>query len=492
MWKINEVKKEEKKTLKNNLWTLLLVGIFMTVIIGEYSIKINGVSEKQILEQIVKGNIVEIINSYNEKHNITKGVIFTIFNLITDGQMQLQNVLNSISEHSVSFLLFLAAISGILIKIFISNPLLVGENRIYLESKNYKKTKINRIVYAFKKERYLSIVKTVFLMKVYKILWNFTIIGGIIKYYSYKMVTYIIAENPNIKAKDAIKMSIEMMNGNKMQAFRLDLSFFGWYILQCVTFGILGIYVSPYYKATYTELYIKLRKEYIEKQKYNYELLNDEKLYEENELEKYPNEEKKKKIKIDYNKNYELTSIIVFFFIFSFVGWIWEVGLYLFRDGIFVNRGTLYGPWLPIYGVGCTLIILLTKFKTIRKMLKNPLLTFNVIMILCSVIEYVTSWYIEITTGMKYWDYTGIFLNINGRICLECSLFFGLGGCLCVYIVAPFLERRLQKVTKDVKIMTCMLLLLLYGIDVIYAKFYPHMGEGITMSNSNENKNLED
>lgn len=124
MWKINEVKKEGKKTLKNNLWTLLLVGIFMTVIIGEYSIKINGVSEKQILEQIVKGNIVEIINSYNEKHNITKGVIFTIFNLITDGQMQLQNVLNSISEHSVSFLLILAAISGILIKIFISNPLL--------------------------------------------------------------------------------------------------------------------------------------------------------------------------------------------------------------------------------------------------------------------------------------------------------------------------------------------------------------------------------
>lgn len=93
-----------------------------------------------------------------------------------------------------------------------------------------------------------------------------------------------------------------------------------------------------------------LRKEYIENKKYGYELLNDTKLYEENSgTASYPDafEFERKKIKIDYNKNYELTSIILFFFIFSFVGWVWEVALYLFRDGILVNRGTLYGPWLP-------------------------------------------------------------------------------------------------------------------------------------------------
>lgn len=214
-------------------------------------------------------------------------------------------------------------------------------------------------------------------------------------------------------------------------------------------------------------------------------------MYEENPgTASYPDafEFERKKIKIDYNKNYELTSIILFFFIFSFVGWVWEVALYLFRDGILVNRGTLYGPWLPIYGVGCTLIVLLTKFKKLRKMLKNPFLTFGVVMFLCSAIEYATSWYIEVTTGIRYWDYTGVFLNINGRICLECSLFFGLGGVLCVYIVAPFLERNLQRLTNKLKISMCIALLLIFGADNVYSHFHPHVGEGISSSVENPTK----
>ena len=305
------------------------------------------------------------------------------------------------------------------------------------------------------------------------------------------MVMYIIAENPQISSKDAIRISREMMNGNKLRAFLLDLSFIGWNILQYITFGLAGIYVSPYYTATEVELYAFLRKEYIENKKYGYELLNDTKLYEENpETASYPDafEFERKKIKIDYNKNYEPTSIILFFFIFSFVGWLWEVALYLFRDGILVNRGTLYGPWLPIYGTGCTLIVLLTKFKKFRKMLKNPFLTFGVVMFLCSAIEYATSWYIEVTTGIRYWDYTGVFLNINGRICLECSLFFGLGGVLCVYIVAPFLERNLQRLTNKLKISMCIALLLIFGTDSVYSHFHPHVGEGISSSVENPTK----
>ena len=226
-----------------------------------------------------------------------------------------------------------------------------------------------------------------------------------------------------------------------------------------------------------------LRKDYIENKKYNYELLNDDKLFELNDLEKYPDiyEIERKKIKIDYDKKYEITSIILFFFIFSFIGWIWEVSLYLFRDGILVNRGTLHGPWLPIYGWGCTIIILLTRFKKFRKILKNPTLTFIIIVILCSLIEYVTSWYIETNTGLRYWDYTGVFLNINGRICFECSVFFGLGGALCVYIVAPFLERKIQKITKKIKISVCALLVVLIMIDNIYSTQNPNVGEGITV-----------
>lgn len=403
MWKIKEIKQKAKRTLKRNIWTLTILGLFMTSIVGEYLVNRDGYSNikiiyeyiqnkgKQHLEpqeilineyvdkaisQLFTGNMTKSINYYNEKHNVTKGVIFSIFNIYTKGQAQVQNIFNSIANYKnkeamASIILIIASIGGMIIRVFISYPIKVGEKIIYLESINYHKTRIKRLTYAFKRERYLPIIKTMFLNEIYKMLWNLTIVGGIIKNYSYKMVQYIIAENPNIKPKDAIKMSREMMNGNKMQAFKLDMSFIGWNILQYTTLGFVGLYVTPYYASTIAELYEVLRKDYIENKKYKYELLNDEKLFEENELEKYPDkyEIAKKRIKIDYNKKYEPTSIILFFFIFSFVGWLWEVGLYLFRDGILVNRGTMYGPWLPIYGVGCTLIVLLTKFKTFRKML---------------------------------------------------------------------------------------------------------------------------
>ena len=272
------------------------------------------------------------------------------------------------------------------------------------------------------------------------------------------------------------------MNGNKWNAFKLDMSFIGWIILQYITFGLAGIYVTPYYSATYVELYSLLRKEYIENKKYKFELLNDEKLFEESDLLQYPDqyESREKRMKNDYDKKYEITSIILFFFIFSFIGWMWEVGLFIFTEGKFVNRGALYGPWLPIYGTGCTLIVLLTKFKSFRKAIKNPILTFFIVMVLCTIIEYLTSWYIEVKTGVRYWDYTGIFLNISGRVCFESSTFFGLGGCVCLYIVAPYLEKNLQKIAFPIKVVLCTVLLVAIGIDTIYSQIYPHMGEGIT------------
>ena len=522
-----EIKKEAQKVIKKNPWTLILLGLFMTVIVGKYvfnndnlknldiiaqlwddiqsgktitfwdkdnaDVIINKYVDQSISQFVFGNNMTKVIQEYNASHNVTKGVIFSIFNFITNGQTQLQNLVTSIAEYEnkeavMSIVIIAMATIGMLIRVFITNPIQIGETRIYLESMNYKKTQITRIVYPFRKGRYMSSVRAMLLVGIYQNLWNLTIIGGIIKKYSYKMVPYIIAENPGIKASDAIKMSRDMMNGHKFETFELDVSFIGWYILEYITLGLAGIYVTPYYTATYTQLYKELRKEYINNKEYNYKLLNDEKLYDENtELDTYPdkNEIEKNKIKIDYNKNYEISSIILFFFIFSFIGWLWEVGLYLFRDGMFVNRGTMYGPWLPIYGTGCTVIILLTKFKSFRKTLKNPFLTFNIVMLICSVIEYFTSWYIEATSGLRYWDYTGIFMNLNGRICLECSLFFGIGGCFCVYIVAPFLERKFQKIDKKKKLTICTILIVLFASDSVISQIYPHEGEGISSNTGN-------
>ena len=542
MWQIKDLKNKGKKNLKNNLWTLLLVGLFMTLIIGEYIFNDNNFSNINILNEAINdkdniyqndvdneryinkylnesitkifaGKTTSLIQKYNEEHNVTKGVFYTIFNALTFGQKQLQNFAYSMDSFSIQtvkqrIIVIVVAILALCLKIFISNPLLVGESRIYLESINYSNTKLRRMLFPFKKGRYLSSVKSILRMKIYQFLWNFTIIGGIIKSYSYKMCTYIIAENPNISSKDAIKMSREMMNHNKWKCFKLDLSFIGWYILEYLSFGLLGIYVGPYIKSTYTALYEILRKDYIESKKYNFELLNDNLLfdrkllknkyptYNENEIlaiQKYPDtfEIAIKKIKIDYDKKYKISSLILFFFIFSFVGWIWEVGLFIFNYGEFVNRGTLYGPWLPIYGTGCTLIIIATQFKTFRQILKKPFLTFFVVMIGCTVIEYLTSWYIEIVNGVRYWDYTGIFCNINGRVCLESAIFFGIGGSICVYFIAPFLERIIQKIDTKQKTAICILLISIFMLDQVYSHFNPHIGKGITEEMQNIRINNE-
>ncbi|MCR5186180.1 MAG: DUF975 family protein [Clostridia bacterium] len=271
------------------------------------------------------------------------------------------------------------------------------------------------------------------------------------------------------------------MNGQKWEAFKLDLSFILWHLLDIATFGIIGFWINTYTRSTTAELYATLREDYKKSKKYGYDLLNDDKLFEENELNKYPVSSLKKKKKIDYMNNYRPSSIILFFFTFAFAGWLWEVLLYLFRDGILVNRGTSYGPWLPIYGISCTAIILLvTKFEVFRKIAKNPLALFLFVMVFATSVEYFGSWFMETSTGLKYWDYSGVFMNINGRVCLECSLFFGMGGSLCLYIVAPFLERQFEKLTLKYRISICLILVSLFAIDEFYSMKHPHEGEGIT------------
>ena len=294
------------------------------------------------------------------------------------------------------------------------------------------------------------------------------------------MVSFIVAENPEITGNDAIKISKEMMNGHKWETFKLDLSFIIWHILDAVTFGIIGFWINSYTRATIAELYAVLREEYKKNKKYGYELLVDDKLFEDNELTKYPDEDIKIK-EINYKYNYRISSIILFFFTFAFAGWLWEVLLYLFRDGILVNRGTSYGPWLPIYGFSCTVIILLvTRFEIFKKLAKNPFPMAIFIMLFATAVEYATSWFIEVVSGLKYWDYSGVFMNLNGRVCLECSLFFGIGGSLCLYIVVPFLERQFQKLTLKFRISLCLILVSLFTIDEIYSVKHPNQGEGIT------------
>lgn len=95
--------------------------------------------------------------------------------------------------------------------------------------------------------------------------------------YEYRMIPYILAENPKTNRKEAFKLSKQMMKGNKWKTFLLDVSFVGWNILSVFTLGLLNIlYVNPYKATTNAELYVELRN-IAKKEKYEYvQNLNDE------------------------------------------------------------------------------------------------------------------------------------------------------------------------------------------------------------------------
>lgn len=434
------------------------------------------------------GNVLTKKKDLN-KFDVNKGVFTFLRNEIKSTESFVFGCLKSLNaiifNNSISsiFILFSGIIIYILFYIFVKNIIFVGEKRYFLENKNYKETSFDRLLLPYKVKRTLNVAKVMFMKTLYNFLWFFTIIGGFIKYYSYLMVPYILAENPNVNYKDAIKLSKDMMNGYKWYAFKLDLSFIGWYILSLLTFNLLNIfYVNPYREVVFAEFYFSIRDLTKKNKLNNNELLNDKYLdgyensisYPKNKFS-IPEVTHRKWLKIDYRLDYTIRDIVLFFFIFSIFGWVWEVFISLFEDGMFVNRGTMFGPWLPIYGWGgIAILVLLKPFR------EKPWLLFIMAVLLCGVLEYGTSLYLECVHHMKWWDYNGYFLNINGRVCLEGLLVFGLGGCGFTYILAPMCYNILKKINVKILNILCIVLISLYFVDFVYSTFNPNTGEGIT------------
>ena len=146
------------------------------------------------------------------------------------------------------------------------------------------------------------------------------------------------------------------------------------------------------------------------------------------------------KEKMVFNKVFYYTII---FFIGSFIGYLYEVIFYLLDDHKLVNRGFLYGPYLPVYGFGAILLIL-----TLRKFKKNPLLIFILAMVVTGITEYVAGFLVYKIYHEMWWDYTGLFLNINGYVCLRSVSFFAISGLLLVYLIEPTLRKIYNKYPK--------------------------------------------
>lgn len=452
-------------------------------------------------------------------------------------------------ELAIILAAFLIILVTIVIWMFFTNIFKVFMARFFLEGRLYDNVPLRRFSYLMETKTWISASMTMFVLAIYKMLWNLTIIGGLIKSFSYFAVPYIVSENPKAKVKDAINLSQRLMYGHKKQLLVLMLSFLGWEIINVVTLGLLGLFfLNPYREATYAEFYSKIRQEGLKNGLDQEELLNDKCLFvkapktllqstygiysseispgkqdepggfkgflykylgistDENfdDIEKLKQEEIDEKkqdlqkvisaqqypwflypLRVEKKDNegrtlypirrYSVSSLILIFMISSFVGWLWEGCFHLVAYGNFVNRGFLHGPWIPIYGVGGTIILtILFCFR------KKPFKEFAAAILLCGVIEYFTGWFLEyMNDGFRWWDYDGYFLNIDGRVCAEGLLIFGLGGMFIVYFFAPLLDNLFRTMNKKMVTIICVVLLLGFGTDLVYSLNNPNSGKGV-------------
>lgn len=137
----------------------------------------------------------------------------------------------------------------------------------------------------------------------------------------------------------------------------------------------------------------------------------------------------------------EIIKIIDYFFIYSFLGWILESIYKSIYAKRFINSGFLYGPFCPIYGLGALIM-----YVSLSGYNKNPLHVFLIGFVILSLWEYIVAWALEKMFKTKYWDYSDKKYNINGRICLENSFFWGVLGIVFIYILHPFVHNKISMV----------------------------------------------
>lgn len=234
MWTRQELKEKGKAAFKGNYWKSVLVGLVVMVFGGTatYSVKESSESLASMEAQL---------NTLASQTGISLGTLIGMILGIVGVSLAL----------------------GLAWSVFLRNPLLVGTKRYFLKNAE-QPADLKELGYAFQGSHYMRILAARFLADLFIFLWSLLlIIPGIIKHYQYYLVSYILADDPEMPAMDALRMSREMMKGHKWSVFVLDLSFIGWNILGVLTCGILNIfYVTPYIEATGAELYRTLKPQY--------------------------------------------------------------------------------------------------------------------------------------------------------------------------------------------------------------------------------------
>lgn len=150
--------------------------------------------------------------------------------------------------------------------------------------------------------------------------------------------------------------------------------------------------------------------------------------------------------------------ILLYFFVYGFLGWCTEVGFAAFKTHHFVNRGFLNGPICPIYGVGVTAVItILTPYKS------DIIVLYILSVVLVTVLEGVTGWAMDKIFHNKWWDYSDMPLNIGGYVCLLFSIVWGFACLFIIYFIQPLVHDLLAFTPTIVGI----ILIIILGITLI-------------------------
>lgn len=252
MWTRKELKERAKEALKRNYWKIVLVSLIGVLISGGLSSSgfSNNVSDKvsqNAQNYYSAGNITEIENTVinmenNGDFDITPGFIASL----------------AFAGIVVLIMVVIGLVIGIALDVLLLNPIQVGINRFMVKSLD-DTARIAEVGYTFD-HNYKNGVKVMFFKDLYVILWSLLfIIPGIYKAYQYRMVPYILGENPDMTYQEVLQRSKDMMEGHKWNTFVLDLSFILWHILGGITCGLAEIfYVAPYVNLTDAALYSRL------------------------------------------------------------------------------------------------------------------------------------------------------------------------------------------------------------------------------------------
>lgn len=267
MWIRSKLKEKGKQSFKRFYWKSVLVCFISLILSAGVG---SGVTSR--IENSFSSGFNSGINSIYDDYDYDEDYYDDYF-YEEDLDKDAYYILDAIESFFTSgyFILFIVIfvivmLIGFAIKLLIVYPIEIGKNNFFMGIREEEKT-LDSLIFVYKSGQLKNSIITMFMKGLFQWLWTLLlIIPGIIKSYEYRMIPYILSENPGISRKRAFEISKQMMKGNKWKTFVLDLSFIGWQILSALTIGILGIfYVNPYVQGTNAELYAYLREDALQR-----------------------------------------------------------------------------------------------------------------------------------------------------------------------------------------------------------------------------------